>query len=72
MKNLRTKLSFSLYILLVAFLMVGCNTPDKYESKSENGITYKVIVIDSCEYIWYKDNSQYGQTLAHKGNCKNH
>lgn len=72
MKNLSKKLSYTLYILLVAFLMVGCNTPDEYESKNENGITYKVIEIDGCEYIWYKDNRQYGQTMAHKGNCKNH
>tara|TARA_R110001632_G_scaffold11100_1_gene40374 strand:- start:382 stop:600 length:219 start_codon:yes stop_codon:yes gene_type:complete len=72
MKNLRTKLSYAFYTLLVAFLMVGCNEPTKYESKKENGMTYKIIVIDSCEYIWYKDNNHYGQTMAHKGNCKNH
>jgi len=72
MKRLKTLISFTLYTLLVAFLMVGCNTPDKYKSKTENGINYKVIVIDSCEYIWYKDNITSGQTLAHKGNCKNH
>lgn len=72
MKNLRTKLSYAFYTLLVAFLMVGCNKPTKYESKNENGMTYKVIEIDSCEYIWYKDKSQYGQTMSHKGNCTNH
>lgn len=72
MRNLRTKLSYTFYTLLVAFLMVGCNSPDKYESKNENGIAYKIIILDSCEYIWFKDGNMYGQTLAHKGNCKNH
>lgn len=72
MKNLRTKLSYALCTLLVVFLMVKCNTPDAYEKKTQNGMTYKLIVIDSCEYIWYKDRNQYGQTMTHKGNCKNH
>lgn len=71
MKNLNVKLSYVLYALLVAFLMVGCNAPDKYELKHENGIKYKVIEIDGCEYIWYRDYRQYGQTMSHKGNCKN-
>ena len=72
MKRFKTLKSYTLYTLLVAFLMVGCNEPEKYESKTENEITYKIITIDSCEYIFYKNNNIYGQTLAHKGNCKNH
>jgi hypothetical protein len=36
-----------------------------------NEVSYKVIVIDGCEYI--ATSSAYGHVaLIHKGNCKNH
>lgn len=63
----RTK--YLLYILLALFLFAGCNVPDEYDKKNENGIKYKVIVIDSCEYIYYQPEAYEG-VLAHKGNCK--
>ena len=39
----------------------------------EDGVKYKIIVIDGCEYIYGWDNGAYngGYFLAHKGNCKN-
>ena len=72
MKNLRTKLSYAFYKLLVAFLMVGCN-PEGSDNDVNPEKTYKVIEIDGCEYIYiscipWSD----AMSLAHKGNCKNH
>lgn len=59
-------------LLAVTILMLlSCNSPDKYEEKKENGMNYTVMIIEGCEYIWYKDDYNYGQTLAHKGNCAN-
>lgn len=55
-----------LLLALLATMMVGCeNEEGRNYATDERGYTYKVTVIDSCEYIYtpyYK--------LAHKGNCK--
>ena len=70
MKNLRTKLSYAFYILLVAFLMVGCTKGD--ELKNSNTFNkYEVIEIDGCEYINWGVSYGY-MNITHKGNCKNH
>jgi len=71
MKNLRTKLSYAFYTLLVAFLMVGCTeTITKEEQDNRIANTFKTIEVDGCEYL-YREGSRMG-FLAHKGNCKNH
>ena len=72
MKNLRTKTSHTLYILLVVFLFCGCNPqPKNGSSETKNG-DYVTKVIDGCEYIEYDygifDHRVY--SLSHKGNCK--
>ena len=72
MKNLRTKLSYAFYTLLVAFLFCGCETKNVEKSNTEyeiNGSELQIYVIDSCEYIGlvYGMNSD---KLTHKGNCK--
>lgn len=38
-----------------------------------NGVDYRIVVIDSCEYILGRDHESYngGFFLTHKGNCKN-
>ena len=37
-----------------------------------DNIRYKIIIIDSCEYILGDDMNPYGgHFLTHKGNCKN-
>ena len=44
--------------------MAGC---DYYENPSyDYSDSYKVIYMDSCEYIKYK----YNPDFTHKGNCK--
>ena len=60
------------YSITITLLMIGCNESKTYKTKYENGISYNIIVMDGCEYIFYKNRNMYGQTLAHKGNCKNH
>ena len=63
MKNLRTKLSYAFYTLLVAFLFCGCHTP-----KEEIAKEFEIMEIDSCEYVVkYFDMNYF---FAHKGNCK--
>jgi hypothetical protein len=72
MKNLKTKLSYAFYTLLVAFLMVGCN-PEGSDNDVNPEKTYKVIEIDGCEYIYISCRPwSDAMSLAHKGNCKNH
>jgi len=79
MKNLRTKLSYTLYILLVAFLMVGCTESNKTKYKDHPSFReamskYKVVEVEGCEYIlFYGSNSELRYDgVTHKGNCKNH
>ena len=72
MKNLRTKLSYAIYTLLVAVLF-GCNEPNVKEKSTdyildELGGTVKIIEVDSCEYLFYEGGHR--MAIAHKGNCK--
>lgn len=73
MKNLRTKLRYALYTLLVAGVFTACTVDsnrvqkDTVESEFDAGIT--ILTIDKCEYVWVKRG--YGGGLTHKGNCKN-
>lgn len=56
-----------LFLLLVVMVMCSCEThTNRRELKEQNeiGINFKVIEVDSCEYI------ANGNWFAHKGNCK--
>jgi hypothetical protein len=68
MKNLRTKLSYTLYFVLVAFLFCGCENNGSGKATSE----YKTIKIEGCDYVIYDHYSGYVGYgyMAHKGNCK--
>ena len=77
MKNLRTKLSYAFYTLLVAIALSSCGNVDsnrvqkgvqKETIENEFGADITVMTIDSCEYVWVKQG--YGGGLSHKGNCK--
>jgi len=71
-KIINSKLSYVIYIVLVAFLFTGCETKNVEKSNTEyeiHGSKLQIYVIDSCEYI----GLVYGQNsdkLTHKGNCK--
>jgi hypothetical protein len=71
-----------LLILILAISLYGCLDEEKIvpvpESKSNplsdaSYVEYKIVLIDSCEYIFGHDNGTYngGYFLSHKGNCKN-
>lgn len=73
------------FVALIA-LLAGCSdratvpgvdsigTDDKLilGGGGSRSVTYRVIVIDECEYIFGTDNGPYngGYFLAHKGDCK--
>lgn len=52
-------------LALTALMMVGCDyNPERNIDTKAEGIIYRTIIIDSCEYI--RGNNK----LAHKGNCR--
>lgn len=57
-----------LLVLLPLLVLSGCDEDGVYVAGSD-GNSYKVIVIDRCEYI--KITVSGGVTLCHKGNCAN-
>lgn len=66
------------YVLLVAVIFCGCEPINNEQQKkveatelnsyyvSNEGV--QILTIDSCEYVWCKNDS--GAGLTHKGNCK--
>ena len=62
---------YNLILMLIVIILCSCERPsfDKdgrqvYSAQKEGlGNYYKVIVIDSCEYIYAR------YVLTHKGNC---
>ena len=67
MKNSRTKLSYTLYILLVAFVFCGCKEHEqkqKQKQRRQEVGEWQTVEYDGCEYV-------IGfRKMAHKGNCK--
>lgn len=64
--------SCSALMLLIAFVITGCETKNAETRSTDitiNGADITIYIIDSCEYIGYihKSNADY---LTHKGNCK--
>ena len=70
MKTLNRKLSYTLYILLLAFLFCGCNntSPKKNTNYTYQQGEFTIIEIDSCEYIL--SDVYAGKSICHKANCK--
>jgi hypothetical protein len=66
------KKSFILYLgiifTIIISICIACSNSNKTTITSNTGINYKVIVIDSCEYLVRKEG--YKGFMAHKGNCK--
>ena len=79
------KKGIALAIILIFIISIGfsCNNGD-FDDEKELPLegSYKIMVIDGCEYIQYQTTlycgHQYthhkylGNFLTHKGNCKNH
>lgn len=74
MKRFKKLISYTLYTLLVAFLMVGYVKQTDQKVKTtvvQQGFDeLSIVEIDGCEYILYDGYKAGG--LTHKGNCKNH
>lgn len=62
---------FSL-ILALSAIMFGCSkpspTPNQNNIYEDNNHYLKVLVIDSCEYLY---SGGINALIEHKGNCKN-
>jgi hypothetical protein len=63
-----------LVLSILILFTLSCDKQSHYGQPEPKDLTYKVITIDSCEYIFmtshqYMDYAGYG-FLAHKGNCK--
>jgi hypothetical protein len=86
-KNENLILQIVLILSVVGGIIIGCSKKpepipkdgDKIENygiysdlvKETSGRGYKIIVIDSCEYIYAWFGGGYGGgSLTHKGNCK--
>lgn len=48
-------------LTLTILVMIGC-----LDKKDSNGVSYKVVVVDSCEYL----NDGSFSVVGHKGNCR--
>lgn len=48
-------------LVLTVLMIVGC-----FDKKDSNGVSYKVVVVDSCEYL----NDGNYTVVGHKGNCR--
>lgn len=76
----------NIFFLLILFTLLSCNgadvqmhkARDRYWSDQSNvheiykGVDYKIVEMDSCEYIIGKDKGPYngGYFLSHRGRCK--
>lgn len=68
---MRCKIAIVFAVILIA-LLVGCS-PYGSDNDVNPGKTYKIIVIEDCEYVIISRRPWAGNmALAHKGNCKNH
>jgi hypothetical protein len=60
-----------LYLPFAAVVFCGCeNESNTQVVKEEKLQEYKIIVIDSCEYIEKYNGYNSGMNFSHKGNCK--
>lgn len=66
-----------LIIMLVFGCLISCESNVSTISKTDlknNKFNFKIVTIDSCEYIVYDDGIMKMRvfSMTHKGNCKNH
>lgn len=71
------KITYWLSILIFSVFAILASSCEIHPSKATDRIynqdseefKYKVIVLDSCEYIMYRTANGYLE-ITHKGNCK--
>jgi hypothetical protein len=50
---------------------MGCFSSCQYDKARIDNMDFKIITVDSCEYIMSKaPTGDYGWVMSHKGNCK--
>ena len=57
-----------LLLALTTIMMVGCVEHTGTYICDEDNFEWKVVVVDSCEYL--VDYAKDGNGISHKGNCK--
>ena len=62
MKNLTKKISYAIYIVLVAVFITSCND-------GKPNLSNTTTNIDGCEYL--VSINAYGNSMTHKGSCIN-
>ena len=72
MKNVKRVFGYAICIVLALVLCGGCGNSTEGSGNDKNPEkTYRIVEIDSCEYI-YISRRPFGGNMAitHKGNCK--
>lgn len=69
---IKTIITFLFAALCVFFITnnFGCGHSNVEYSPEYSLRNYKIVVIDSCEYIMYSSYNSYTFEVTHKGNCK--
>lgn len=74
---MKRKTLIVLLILILIYILFGCGNdsskpPTQTITYGTDNIEYRVVTIDSCEYIFgWRGGGYGGPFLTHKGNCKN-
>lgn len=69
---MRTNIYY-LFLVLMALLLMSCDSRNITRKEINSTIEYDVIEIDSCEYIMVQSRTYYGcivNSIGNKGNCK--
>lgn len=69
---MRTNIYY-LFLVLMALLLMSCDSRNITRKEVDSPIEYDVIWIDSCEYIMVQSRTCHGYivtSIGHKGNCK--
>jgi len=61
-----------LFLALGVIFLASCSVPTSNKNTGSAAIgSYKIVVIDNCQYIYQENFSDYGPTFTHKGDCNN-
>lgn len=72
------RLIISILLTVVVFGATSCSQTDDSGTtiKSSGNKSYKIVVIDGCQYITSENSipmgNNYSFSITHKGNCTNH
>ena len=59
-------------VVSILLFLIGCSIKDKRNNtNTDRSYKYRIVVIDSCEYIIFWDEKP-NMAVVHKANCKKH